>query len=65
MHKTNYLYACMPQLKYILMFDIVDTAFSHERELLISAGFLQEEKEVALHVICNAHTAFLLCGAAI
>ena len=52
------------------MFDIIDTAFSHDHdEALIVCSFLQDfskDKGSSLqHVqcICNAHTAFLLCGA--
>ena len=48
------------------MFDIiVDTAFSYERELIV-CSFLQDfskGKGSSLQLICNAHTAFLLCGA--
>ena len=47
------------------MFDIVDTAFSYERELIVCL-FLQDfskEKGSSLQLICNAHTAFLLCEA--
>ena len=46
------------------MFDIVDTAFSHERELILSS-FLQDyskRREINLHFFCNAHAAFLLDG---
>ena len=39
------------------MFDIVDTAFNYDGEWAASS-FLQES---SLHIICNAHTAFLLC----
>ena len=45
------------------IFDMVDTAFSYCRALIV-CYFLQESskvKESTLHVICNAHTAFLLC----
>ena len=45
------------------MFDIVDTAFSYERELIV-CSFLQDfskGKGSSLQLICNAHTAFLLC----
>ena len=47
------------------MFDIVDTAFSYEREMIV-CSFLKdfsEGKGSTLLLICNAHTAFLLCGA--
>ena len=47
------------------MFDIVDTALSYERELTV-CSFLQDfskGKGNSLQLICNAHTAFLLCGA--
>ena len=49
------------------MFDIVDTAFNYERELIIYT-FLQDfskGKGSTLQLIYNEHTAFLLCGAAI
>ena len=44
------------------MFEIVDTAFGYEREVIIRS-FLQDfskGKESTLQLICNAHTAFLL-----
>ena len=47
------------------MFDIVDTAYSYEGELIVRS-FLQDfskGKGSGLQVICNVHTAFLLCGA--
>ena len=47
------------------MFDIVDTAFSYKRELIVFL-FLQEfskEKGSSLQSICYVHTTFLLCGA--
>ena len=47
------------------MFDIVDTTFSYERELIVYS-FLQDfstGKGSSLKLNCNAHTAFLLCGA--
>ena len=47
------------------MFDIVDTAFSYERELIV-CSFLQDfskGKGSTLQLIYNAHTVFLLCGA--
>ena len=47
------------------MFDIVDTPFSYERELIV-CSFLQDfskGKGSSLQLIYNAHTAFLLCGA--
>ena len=50
---------------YLRMFDIVDTVFSYERELIICL-FLQDfstGKGSSLHLICNAHTTFLLCAA--
>ena len=46
------------------MFNVVDTAFSYEREFavcLILQNFYKE-KGGSLQLICNAHTAFLLCG---
>ena len=49
---------------YLHMFDTVDTAFSYERELIVS--FLQDlskGKGIGLQFICYAHTAFLLCRA--
>ena len=49
------------------MFDIVDTVFSYERELIV-CSFLQDiskEKGSSLQLVCNAHTALLLCGAVI
>ena len=48
------------------MFDIVDTAFSYERKLIV-CSFLQDfskGKGSSLQLFCNAHTAFLLCTAA-
>ena len=45
------------------MFDIVDAAFSYERELIV-CSFLQDfskEKGGSLQLIYNAHTVFLLC----
>ena len=45
------------------MFDIVDTAFIYEREL-IACSFLQDfskGKGSSLQLISFAHTAFLLC----
>ncbi len=48
-----------------IMFDIVDTAFSFGRALII-CEFIQESfkvKESSLHEIWNADTAFLLSGA--
>ena len=47
------------------MFNMVDTALSYERELIV-CSFLQDfstGKGSSLQLICNAHTAFLLCGA--
>ena len=47
------------------MFDKVDTALSYETELIVYS-FLQDfskEKGSNLQLSCNAHTAFLLCGA--
>ena len=47
------------------MFDIVDTVFSYKREFIICL-FLQDfskGKGSSLQLFCNAHTAFLLCGA--
>ena len=47
------------------MFDVVDTAFTNESELIV-CSFLQKlfyRKESSLKLICNAHTVFLLCGA--
>ena len=44
------------------MFDIVDTLFSYERDLIVSS-FLQDfsrGKGSSLQLICNVHTAFLL-----
>ena len=46
------------------MFDIVDTAFSYETELTV-CSILQDfskSEGSSLQLICNAHTAFLLCG---
>ena len=48
------------------MFDKVDTAFGDERDLFI-CSFLQDiskEKGSSLQLLCNTHTAFLLCGGA-
>ena len=53
------------KMLYLHMFDIVDTVFSFERKLIV-CSFLQkflQRKESILHLICNAHVAFLLCGA--
>ena len=50
----------------IYMFDVVDTAFSYERKLIVRS-FLQDfckGKGSGLEIICNAHIAFLLGGAA-
>ena len=47
------------------MFDVVDTTFSYERELIF-CSFLQDfskGKGSSLQLICNTHTAYLLCGA--
>ena len=47
------------------MFDMVDTAFNYEREFTV-CSFLQDfstGKGSKLQFVCNAHTAFLLCGA--
>ncbi len=47
-----------------IMFDMVDTAFSYWRALIV-CWFLQESskvKESSLHVIWNAHTVFSRCG---
>ena len=44
------------------MFDIVDTALSYERELIV-CSFLQgfsRGKGSSLQLICNAHTAFFI-----
>ena len=46
-------------------FDIVDTALSYGRELIV-CSFLQDfstGKQSNLQLMCNAHTAFLLFGA--
>ena len=43
--------------------DIVDTAFSYERELIV-CSFLPDfsmGKGSSFQLMCNAHTAFLLC----
>ena len=50
---------------YLHKFDIVDTLFSNERDL-IACSFLQDfpkGKGSSLQIIYNAHTAFLLCEA--
>ena len=47
---------------YLHMFDMVNTAFSYERELnvcLLLYDFLKG-KGSSSQLICNAHTAFLL-----
>ena len=47
------------------MFDMVDTAFTYERALIV-CQFLPEfsmRKESSLHEIWNADTAFFLVGA--
>ena len=49
----------------LYMIDIVDTAFNYERDLII-CSFLQDFSKVkgsSVQLICNAHTAFILCGA--
>ena len=49
------------------MFNIVDTAFSYEREMIV-CSILQDfstGKGSSLQLICNAHTAFLLYGGAL
>ena len=56
---------------YLRMFDLVDTTFSYEIELIV-CSFLQDFTKgkgsnvcnPGLQLMCNAHTAFLLCGAA-
>ena len=47
------------------MFDVVDTVFSYEIELIICSiqQDFSKRKGSSLQLICNAHTAFLLCGA--
>ena len=50
------------------MFYIVDTAFSYERESIVSAHLLQDfsnGRGSSLQLICNTHTTILLCGAEI
>ena len=50
---------------YLHMFDIVDTAISYERELVV-CSFLHDfskGKGSSLQLIFYAHTAFLLRGA--
>ena len=52
---------------YLHIFDTVDTAFNYERELIV-CSFLQDFSKVkgsSLHLISNAHTAFLLYRAEI
>ena len=47
------------------MFNLVNTVFSYEKELIV-CSFLQyfsKGKGSNLQLICNAHTAFLLCEA--
>ena len=47
------------------MFDMVYTAFSYEREMIV-CSFLQDfsrGKGSSLQSMSNAHTTFLLCGA--
>ena len=47
------------------MFDIVDTALSYERELIV-CSFLQDfskGKGSSMQLVFNAHIAFLLCEA--
>ena len=45
------------------MFDIVDTAFSCKREMIVCSILhdIFKGKGNSLQLICNAHTAFLLC----
>ena len=61
-HETYNSLQSTPMLKGCIYtcFDIVDTAFSYERELIICT-FLQNfsGKESNLQLILNAHTAFL------
>ncbi len=47
------------------MFDIVDTAFSYGRGLIVCSSLQEFSKtrESTLHVIRNVDTAILLCGA--
>ena len=55
------LYLPMLQQTY----DIVDTAFSYEIELIV-CSFLPDYskgKGSSVQLICNAHASFLLCGA--
>ena len=49
------------------MFDMVDTAFSYEREMIVSSFLLDfsKRKGSSLQLICNAHTEFLLWGSEI
>ena len=47
------------------MFDVVDTAISYKRELVV-CSFLWDSakgKGCTLQLTCKAHTALLLCGA--
>ena len=60
----NYFISIQPHAKkvYLHMFDVVDTAFNYERELIFCL-FLQDfskGKGSSLQLIYNAHTAFLL-----
>ena len=46
------------------MFDVVDTAFSYGQESIV-CSFLQDfykGKGSSYQLLCNAHTACLLCG---
>ena len=58
------IHSCAKKL-FFHMLDIIDTAFGYEREVIV-CSFLQDfskGKGSSLHLICNAHIAFLLCGA--
>ena len=50
---------------YLHVFDIVDIVLSYERELIVCLILydLSKGKGSSLQLICNAHTAFLLCRA--
>ena len=62
---SNSLQSTHAKKLHIHIFDIVDTAFNYERELIVCPFLLDfsKEKESRLQLICNAHTAFLLYGA--
>ena len=59
-HKISFQSTHMLKKLYLHIFDIVDTAFSYERELLF-CSFLQDfskGKGSSLQLTCNEYTVF-------